>query len=345
VLFLCAAVMPGTYHQGEPMEKAEGPEPTAQRSPKGAAAAALRSEAVDRETASPKRARTADGSPALQQQQQPQQQHSNPASQLLEQVRCLLQAAVQELQQSTASGCELTSQLLPVVKVLPAPQQQHQHQQQPKHKHSWPPGTICTSPCAHALAAVVRKHTSAPKQQPQQQQQQQPVSSLQTAAPSSSCCLWTQPDQLASNLADRFNSMAAASQPAVALTAVATRGHINFLQQGSTDAQQQGQTHGLQQQSVQQQQRGSQNHGSHGPAAMQQQQQQEEAQTQAHRLEVRMVPNQFIQEEFELWQRYQVGGWLGERERCCRHIARHCSPATCETSTQSTCFCCFRTAV
>jgi hypothetical protein len=62
--------------------------------------------------------------------------------------------------------------------------------------------------------------------------------------------------------------------------------------------QQQHQQHKLQQRKQHQQQ---------PSASGQQQLPQQQQQQQEHVLEVRMVPNQFIEEEFVLWQRYQVG--------------------------------------
>jgi hypothetical protein len=252
---------------------------------------------------------------------------------------------VSELHLTCESGCDPTTQLLPAVKVTPVtpPQQQQQQpqekqqqqQQQPKHRHHLPPGTVATSPCAHALAAVVRKQTGQKhKQQPQQQQPQQQQEQHAQAAPSpdgsssGGPSVWVQPEPLAQVLAERLNALLATTQALAGLHAAATKGHINILQQHSTGTQQQQ----MQQQQQQQQQHvpmedrdkqqaGSRSRASTRDAKQQQQQEQQQSSTQSppvqqqqqpqaqpHKLEVRMVPNQFIQEEFLLWQRYQVSG-------------------------------------
>jgi hypothetical protein len=135
------------------------------------------------------------------------------------------------------------------------------------------------------------------------------------------------PEALAQTLAATFNDIAAAAQPPLPLVATAVAGHINFSHlMGMTSKQQEEQEQQLQQQQQnraecvaecpmmlqpQQQQHAAQQHAAQQHAAQQRQTQQHarlqlQPQRQPRTLEVRMVPSQFIQEEYELYCRYQV---------------------------------------
>jgi hypothetical protein len=232
-----------------------------------------------------------------------QQQQQQPC--IAVEVQQLLQQAVQQLVQQ---GC-LPQQGLPLVKVIaPAAKQ----------LSKLPAGTLLTSSCAHALAAAARKL------------QRQGPGGTAGQQPASAAAAWGSADGLAELLAGAFNSRAAEAQLSQPMVASAAKGYLNFTaqqqqQQGTGQKQQQQQqtqqreqpSSSKQQHRSQQQpdsQRASQQH--EAPAQLrqqqpqvpeqQQQQQQQGGSGEARQLKVVMVPSQFIQEEFELYCRYQV---------------------------------------
>jgi hypothetical protein len=238
-----------------------------------------------------------------------QQQQQKPS--IAGEVQDLLQQAVQQLVQQG----RLPQQGLPPVKVIaPAAKQ----------LSKLPTGTLLTSSCAHALAAAARK-----------QQQQGAGGAVGQPPAVAAAAAWGSADGLAELLAGAFNSKAAEAQLSQPLVASTAKGYLNFIGQQQQQAlQQQGQqlreqpSSNNQQHKLQQQQHDGQQASQHHKAPEQQPQQQQQLRQpqvpeqhqpqvleqqqqggvgQARQLKVVMVPSQFIQEEFELYCRYQVG--------------------------------------
>ncbi|KAF8071041.1 ATE1 [Scenedesmus sp. PABB004] len=234
------------------------------------------------------------------------------AAALLRQVEAVLQAAVAAL---GADG-QLPASGAPPVRVVAPP---------PGKRSKLPAGVSMTSAAAFALAAAARKAQQAPG-----------------GGGGSGAAAPLPAEELAAALAARFNDLAAAAQPALGVTASAAKGHINFAggaaaqAGGAQPAPQQRQDQQQQQQDQQQQQQQQQERSQQRPQEQQEQQQRPQEQQQrpqeqqeqqqrpqqqqreqqqaargqagrAHMLEVRMVPSQFIQEEFDLYVKYQVG--------------------------------------
>ncbi|KAF6265845.1 arginine-tRNA-protein transferase [Scenedesmus sp. NREL 46B-D3] len=216
--------------------------------------------------------------------EQPQPQ---PQPGITGEVQALLQQAVQQL---VAQGCLPQQGLPPVKVVVPAASK----------LSKLPAGTLAASSCAHALAAAARK-------QQQQQQQQQP-GACGTGQPVGAAA-WASVDGLAGLLADAFNSRAAAAQMSQSVAARAAKGHLNFT--GSSQKQTSSKTHSSSKTcskphsaTERWSRRRLSSRNSNSRSSRQAQQQAGAAR--ARRLQVVMVPNQFIQEEFELYCRYQI---------------------------------------
>eukprot|EP00878_Enallax_costatus_P031932 GHUV01035004.1.p1 GENE.GHUV01035004.1~~GHUV01035004.1.p1 ORF type:complete len:694 (+),score=284.91 GHUV01035004.1:467-2548(+) len=258
-------------------------------------------------------------------QQQGPGQHQLPSSgrsslEQLSQVELLLQRAVQALQESG----QLPQQGLPDVSVVVPP---------PQKLSKLPAGTVFTSASGHALAAAVRK-AQQQQQQPQangqQQQRQLSGNDLADALVNRfNEVAAAQPDVavVASAVKGHINFLAVPNhQQHHQQDASAGAQHTAGQQQVPKQQPQQPGQEQVQQQQHQHspgQQQHQKHPGHHGQqdseqASQQQQQnqrpeqqdhqhtQQQHPVVQQHQLEMRMVPNQFIQEEYELYCRYQL---------------------------------------